>query len=759
MTQSSHTAPASAPVSLAIEGMSCASCVARVEKALRKVPSVNAASVNLATERATIEVADDNAVPALVKAVEDAGYKASVLETSHHHHGHEHRDEDIRVLTRDVAIAALFTIPVFILEMGTHLFPAFHTWLMGYVPHQAMLLFSFALTTIVLFGPGLRFYKTGVPALLKGAPEMNSLIVLGATAAYGYSLLVTFAPALLPPGAHSVYYEAAAVIVTLILVGRLLEARAKGQAGAAIERLAGQQAKSARVLENGTPVETPLDQVKVGDLIMVRPGEKIAVDGEVTEGVTHIDESMISGEPIPVAKGVGDTVVGGTINKEGALTFRATKVGADTMLAQIIRMVEDAQGSKLPIQALVDQVTAWFVPVVIAIALATFFVWLVFGPDPALTFGLINAVAVLIIACPCAMGLATPTSIMVGTGRAAELGVLFRKGEALQQLRKADVVAFDKTGTLTIGRPSLTDVVTAPGFDEAEILAKVASAEAFSEHPTAEAIVAGARDRGLTLAKAQDFEAVPGQGIKASVEGSTVLVGSAGFLEANGIDIAPLADDAEALSSAGKSPIFAGIDGRLAATLAVADTLRPGARDTIAALHEAGLLVALISGDNRRTAQAVAHELGIDEVRAQVLPADKAAAVKTLREGGRIVAFVGDGINDAPALAEADIGLAVGTGTDAAIQSADIVLVGGDPRRVLTALAVSRATITNIKQNLVWAFGYNVALIPVAAGLLYPLWGITLSPMLGAGAMALSSVFVVANALRLRTIAIKETRP
>lgn len=757
MTQSVHTHSNSTPVSLAIEGMTCASCVARVEKALLKVPSVNSATVNLATERATVEAANDDTVPALLKAVENVGYKATVIEAGKRHDAHEHRDEDIRVLTRDVGIAAVLTLPLFVLEMGSHLYDPMHHWLLGYAPQQTWNLIYFVLATLVLFVPGLRFYKTGVPALLKGAPEMNSLVALGATAAYGYSLVTTFAPGLLPAEARFVYYEAAAVIVTLILVGRLLEARAKGRAGAAIERLAGQQAKSARVLKGGTPVETPLDQVAVGDIILVRPGEKIAVDGEVVEGASHIDESMISGEPIPVAKAEGDSVVGGTINKEGALTFRATKVGADTMLAQIIRMVEDAQGSKLPIQAMVDQVTAWFVPAVIAIAVATFFVWLVFGPDPALTFGLINAVAVLIIACPCAMGLATPTSIMVGTGRAAELGVLFRKGEALQQLRKAGVVAFDKTGTLTEGRPALADVVAASGFDEAEVLARVAAAEAASEHPTAEAIVKGAAERGLTLAKATGFKATPGQGITATVEGSTVLVGSTRFLEGNGIATAPLAAAAEALSEAGKSPIFAAIDDKLAATLAVADTLRPGAKGTIAALHAQGLSVALITGDNHRTAQAVACELGIDEVQAEVLPADKAAAVKALRQDGRIVAFVGDGINDAPALAEADIGLAVGTGTDAAIDSADVVLVGGDPTRVLTAIEVSRATITNIKQNLVWAFGYNVALIPVAAGLLYPLWGITLSPMLGAGAMALSSVFVVANALRLRAVTIKET--
>jgi heavy metal translocating P-type ATPase len=754
MTQ---TAQKSAPVSLSIEGMTCASCVARVEKALRKVPSVTDASVNLATNRATVDLAgNDDAVPALVEAIKGAGYKATPIEAGHGHHGHHHHDEDIQVLTRDVIIAAVLTIPVFLFEMSVHFVPGFHEWVMSFMSHQTMLLLSFVPTTLVLFGPGLRFLKVGIPALLKGAPEMNSLVALGTLAAYGYSLVVTFAPQVLPHDAHFAYYEAAAVIVTLILVGRLLEARAKGEAGAAIQRLAGQQAKSARVLRDGKPVETPLDAVVVGDLVLVRPGEKVAVDGEIVEGASHVDESMISGEPIPVAKTAGDLVVGSTINKEGAFTFRATKVGADTMLAQIIRLVEEAQGGKLPIQTLVDRITGWFVPVVILIALATFAAWLVFGPSPALSFALVNAVAVLIIACPCAMGLATPTSIMVGTGRAAELGVLFRKGEALQQLRGVDVVAFDKTGTLTQGKPALTDIVTAEGFAEDEVLALIAAAEAASEHPLAHAIVSAAEARGLTLAKPAGFAATPGKGISADIGGRHVLVGSARFLADEGIDAASLTTAAEALAAAGKSPVHAAIDGKAAAVVAVADTIKPSAKAAVSALHRRGLRVALISGDNRRAAEAVARELGIDEVLAEVLPADKAAAVKGLRQGGRTVAFVGDGINDAPALAEADVGIAMGTGTDAAIDSADVILVGGDPMKAVTAIELSRATLTNIKENLVWAFGYNVLLIPVAAGVFFPAFGLTLSPMLAAGAMALSSVFVVANALRLNTVTVKE---
>ena len=653
-------------------------------------------------------------------------------------------------LRRDFLIAGLLTLPIFIVEMGSHLYPPMHHWVMGAIPTQTLHIAYFVMTSIVMFGPGLRFFRKGYPALFRAAPDMNSLVALGTTAAYGYSVVATFAPKLLPPEARFVYYEAAAVIITLILLGRLLETRAKGRTSHAISRLVGLQAKSARVERNGVVSDVALDAVVPGDIVIVRPGELIAVDGEVVDGSSYVDESMISGEPVPVAKSVGTGVIGGTINKTGSFRFRATKVGADTMLAQIIRLVEAAQGSKLPIQMLVDKVTGWFVPAVMAIAAITFVVWLVFGPSPAHTFAMINAVAVLIIACPCAMGLATPTSIMVGTGRAAELGVLFRKGEALQQLRAARIVAFDKTGTLTQGKPELTDLFVAEGFEESSVLALVAALETGSEHPIGEAIVRAAEARKLKLAPVADFEALPGHGVAGMVDGHKVEVGSHHHFAARNYDMGELVERSMQLADDGKTPVYAAIDGRLAAAIAVADKIKPTSRAVVDALRKAGVRVAMITGDNRRTAQAIARQLGIDDVMAEILPEGKMDAIRQLQQGGTVVAFVGDGINDAPALVGADIGIAVGTGTDVAIESADVVLIGGNLKGVADAIAVSNATMRNIAQNLFWAFGYNVLLIPIAAGLLYPSFGILLSPMIGAGAMAMSSVFVVGNALRLR---------
>jgi Cu+-exporting ATPase len=538
--------------------------------------------------------------------------------------------------------------------------------------------------------------------------------------------------------------------VTLILLGRLLEAKARGRTSAAISKLVGLQPKVARVKRAGRSLEVPLDQVLAGDIVEVRPGERLAVDGVVIAGSSFVDQSMITGEPIPVAKGEGAEVVGGTINKTGSFTYRATKVGADTLLAQIIRMVEQAQGAKLPIQALVDRITAWFVPAVMAVAAFTFLVWFLFGPEPAFTFGLVNAVAVLIIACPCAMGLATPTSIMVGTGRAAELGVLFAKGEALQSLRGTSVVALDKTGTLTAGRPELTDFETAEGFTADEALALAATVESRSEHPIATAITAAAEAKGLGLPPLEGFEAVPGFGARGRAGGVEVAVGADRYMERLGLDVAPFRDVAERLGRQGRTPLYAAIGGRLAAIIAVADPVKPSTPAAIAALHAMGLKVAMITGDNRRTAEAIASGLGIDEVVAEVLPEGKVEAIRRLKSGGRKVAFVGDGINDAPALAEADVGIAIGTGTDIAIESADVVLISGDLAGVPTAIGLSQATIRNIRENLFWAFAYNALLIPVAAGALYPVNGTLLSPMIAAGAMALSSIFVVGNALRLR---------
>lgn len=738
--------------SLGIEGMTCASCVGRVEKAIRAVPGVASASVNLATERAEVAFASSTDIPAVIRAIEGAGYQARAIgaDAREDNQAAEARAKELVSLRWSLAVAALLTLPIFVIEMGSHFIPAVHLFVMEHIGMQESRYLQFALATLVLFGPGLRFFRKGIPALLRGTPDMNSLVAVGTLAAWGYSVVATFAGDLLPSGTANVYYEAAAVIVTLILLGRLLEARAKGRTSEAIKRLVGLTPKTARVLRGGEAVEVPLAEVKTGDILLVRPGDKIAVDGEVIEGSSYVDESMITGEPVPAVKSAGAQVVGGTINKTGSFTFRATKIGADTVLAQIIRMVETAQGAKLPIQALVDKVTAWFVPAVMAIAAVTFAIWLIFGPDPALAFALVNAVAVLIIACPCAMGLATPTSIMVGTGRAAEMGVLFRKGEALQALRGAGIIALDKTGTLTEGRPELTDLVTAEGFARDEVLGLVAAVEAQSEHPIAEAIVKAAKRSTLMLGKSLDFIATPGMGVKASVDGRLVEVGADRLMAALGLSLTPFASAAEQLAAEGKSPLYAAIDGRLAAILAVADPIKATTPQAIAALHAQGLKVAMITGDNRRTAEAIARKLGIDDVVAEVLPDGKVGALERLRRDGAKLAFVGDGINDAPALAAADVGIAIGTGTDVAIEAADVVLMSGDLTGVPNAIALSRATIRNIKQNLFWAFAYNAALVPIAAGALYPLYGVLLSPVLAAAAMALSSVFVLGNALRLK---------
>jgi P-type Cu+ transporter len=741
---------ASQDIAIGVEGMTCASCVGRVEKAIAAVPGVVSASVNLATERATLKLMGGTPVSAIEAAVRKAGYVPHRIAAA----GAPDAQQAARAveygrLKRDFAIAAIFTLPLFVMEMGAHFVPGFAHRLHG-IDRPSLHLFYFVLASIVQFGPGLRFYAKGIPALLSLSPDMNSLVVLGSSAAWAYSVVVTFFPGLMPEGTANVYFEASAVIVTLILLGRLLEAKAKGRTSAAIAKLVGLQPKTARVVRGGEVEETPLDQVVAGDILEVRPGERLAVDGEVIAGSSYVDESMITGEPVPVAKPQGAGVVGGTINKTGSFTYRATKVGSDTLLAQIIRMVGQAQGAKLPIQALVDRITSWFVPAVMGAAAVTFLVWFLFGPEPAFAFGLVNAVAVLIIACPCAMGLATPTSIMVGTGRAAELGVLFRKGEALQSLRKASVIALDKTGTLTAGRPELTDLDVTQGFTADEALALAAAVESRSEHPIATAIAAAAKAKGLAVPMLETFEAEPGFGAKGRAGGRDVAIGADRYMLKLGLDVAAFHEVAERLGRQGKTPLYAAVDGRLAAIIAVADPIKPSTPAAIAALHAMGLKVAMITGDNRRTAEAIAASLGIDEVVAEVLPEGKVDTIRRLKQGGRSVAFVGDGINDAPALAAADVGIAIGTGTEIAIESADVVLMSGDLAGVPTAIGLSQATIRNIKQNLFWAFAYNVLLIPVAAGVLYPLSGTLLSPMIAAGAMALSSVFVVGNALRLR---------
>lgn len=735
---------------LVIEGMGCASCVGKVERALKALPGVTEAVVNFATERAMVKGVVGTHL--LTEAIQKLGYKARVIENgeNNHHSSTSLKQAELATLKRDLLIAATLAAPVFAIEMGSHLISGIHHWVMQNIGTTWSWYIQFLLTTLVLLFPGRRFYLKGFPALGRLSPDMNSLVAVGTLAAYSYSVVATFAPNLLPSGTVNVYYEAAAVIVALVLLGRYLEAQAKGRTSQAIQRLVGLQAKVARVRRNGAFTDIPLDQVVTGDIVEVRPGAQVPVDGEVLEGQSYVDESMLTGEPIPVEKSAGSLVFGGTVNQKGSFRFQAHAVGSQTMLAQIIRLVEQAQGSKLPIQALVDKVTLWFVPAVMGTAALTFLLWFFLGPPPALTFALVNAVAVVIIACPCAMGLATPTSIMVGTGRGAELGILFRKGEALQLLKDAQVVAFDKTGTLTQGHPVLTDLQVLEGFTRADVLQSTAAVESRSEHPIARAIVAASQAEQLPQLEPSDFESITGMGVRAIVDEVKVEVGADRFMTELGLDMNVFASAANQLAKEGKSPLYVAIGGRLAAVLAVADPIKTSTPDAIAALHKLGLKVAVITGDNQGTAQAIASQLGIDEVVAEVLPEGKVEAVQQLQKSYGKVAFVGDGINDAPALASADVGLAIGTGTDVAIESADVVLMSGSLQAVPTAIALSKATIGNIRQNLFWAFAYNTALIPIAAGILYPTHGLLLSPMFAAGAMATSSVFVLANALRLR---------
>lgn len=739
-----------AETALTVDGMTCASCVARIERALKAWPGVTGAEVNLATGNAVVHHMAGAVTPSeLAAVVKRAGYDATPMHkattpVSARHDAEAHR------LRGSLIWSAVLTLPVFVLAMGAHMIPGFHMLIMRTIGMQADQLIQFALTTAVLLGPGRQFLTHGFPMLLRATPDMNSLVALGASAAWGYSTLATFAPGLLPEGSANVYFEAAAVIVTLILLGRMLEARAKGRAGQAISRLVGLAPATAHTRRNGVLIDLPVEELRTGDLIEIRPGERIAADGTVEEGTSWVDRAMLTGEPAPVETGPGAEAIGGTVNGAGALTLRVTRTGDDATLARIIRMVADAQGGKLPIQALVDRVTLWFVPTVMAVAALTVLVWLVFGPSPTLGHALVAGVSVLIIACPCAMGLATPTSIMVGTGRGAELGLLFRKGDALQRLEGAKVVAFDKTGTLTEGHPRLTELTVTPGFDLTDTLGLAAAVEARSEHPIARAIVAEAEGRGLSLPAATAVTARPGFGITATVAGRQIAVGAARMMTGDGIDITAFAVVAGRLGDEGKTPILVAVDGKLAAILAVSDPVKPTAAATIAALHAAGVKTALISGDTRAAADRIAAALGMDHVVAEVLPEGKVAAIDVLRQAHGAVAFVGDGINDAPALAAADVGIAIGTGTDVAIETADLVLMSGDPAGVATAVALSRAVMRNIRQNLGWAFGYNVLLVPVAAGVLYPLNGMMLSPMLAAGAMAASSVIVVSNALRLR---------
>jgi Cu+-exporting ATPase len=724
---------ATGTIDLPITGMSCANCVQNVERALRKVDGVLRADVNLASERATVEYLPSVVtLEGLKKAIEDAGYGVIIVEGEVQAEDVEARarEEEIRRQRHLLIVGLLFTIPTFVLSMGIDL---------GLVPHfQWSKYVLLALATPVQFYVGRQFYRGTWKSLKQRSAGMDTLIAMGSSAAYFYSLAATF----LISG--HVYYETAAMIITLIILGKYLEARAKGRTSEAMKRLLGLRPKTARVIRDGQERDVPVEEVLVGDLVVVRPGEKIPVDGTVVDGRSSVDESMITGESLPVAKEVGDEVIGATINKAGSFKFSATKVGKDTVLAQIVRLVEQAQGSKAPVQRLADKVAGVFVPAVIGAAVLTFLAWFVIG-GAGLERSLINMVAVLVIACPCAMGLATPTAVMVGTGKGAEQGILIKSGESLERAGTLDTVVLDKTGTITEGQPRVTDVVALGSLPEDEVLRLAASAEKGSEHPLGEAIVEAAEARGLLLDEAQDFEAVAGQGIVASLSGKKVLLGNQTLMENHALDLGPAEEEMARLQGEGKSTMLLALHGTLQGLIAVADTVKEGSVEAVARLRDMGLQVVLLSGDNQRTARAIADQVGIDRVLAEVLPEDKAQEVKKLQDEGHVVAMVGDGINDAPALAQADIGMAIGTGTDVAMEVGDVVLMRGDLRSVPQAIQLSRKTMGTIKGNLFWAFAYNTAGIPIAAlGVLVP-W-------MAAAAMAFSSVFVVSNSLRLRGV-------
>ena len=738
---------------MSVSNMSCASCAGRVDKALWQLPGVLAVDVNLATE--TVQVTYTPGLASrtdFIAASTAAGYAAQEHSEDSHGQVQARKQQLAEAYGRRSRLAVFLAAPVIILGMGGHILPGFERLIADVIGQKANWIIQCIFATAVLFGPGLDFYRRGFPALWRGAPDMNSLVALGTGAAYAFSLIATFLPQVLPEGVSGVYYEPASLIVVLILFGRDLENRAKGRTGKAIQSLLGLRVKTAQVRRAGEFVECPIEEIVVGDVLSLRPGERVAVDGVVHEGSSYIDESMITGEPRPVEKSTGAALTAGTVNGMGHVIYEARRVGHDTTLSQIIQLVEQAQGAKLPIKALVDRLTLWFVPMVLILAFVTVTVWMIWGPAPALPYALVAGVCVLIIACPCAMGLATPTSIMVGTGRAAEMGVLFRKGDALQLLADVDVIAFDKTGTLTRGQPVLTDLDVADGLGRRAALQVMASVEQGSDHPIARAIVMAAAEEGLDLLPIQDGQTYAGLGLSAHVAGEEVILGTERFMRERGIDVKGYHGSAEALASQGKSVIFAARAGQVIALAGVSDALKPSTQGAIAQLKAAGITVVMLTGDRRDAALQIAADLGIDQVHAELLPADKSRVLAELKTKARQLAFVGDGINDAPALAAADIGIALGTGTDVAVESADIVLMSGDLLGVVNAIEMSRLTLRNIKQNLFWAFGYNVALIPVAAGALYPAFGMLLSPILAAAAMALSSIFVLANALRLRYV-------
>ena len=742
-------------VELAIEGMHCASCVQKVERELAALPGVLAATVNLAAETARVRTVPGAVEPGdLVRALERAGYDAREIGDASLAEAEREasRSSELALLRRRWLVAFALWVPFGIFEMAPHLL-----MLAGAPVHGWPLLppwLQLVLATPILAYSGRHFFVGAWKGLKHRSADMNTLVATGTGAAYGYSAAATLAPGVFRSAGIEphVYFEAAATIVTLILLGTWLEVRAKGRTGEAIRALLGLRPDAARVRRGGTEVEVPLADVRVGDVVVVRPGERVPVDGEVIEGRSAIDESMLTGESMPVEKGPGDGVIGATMNRSGSFAFRATRVGADTALARIVRLVREAQGSKAPVQRLADLVAAYFVPIVIAVAIATFVLWFVLGPEPSSTYAVVASVAVLIIACPCALGLATPTAIMVGTGRGASMGILIKDARSLETAQSVDVIVLDKTGTVTRGEPSVTDVLPAEGIAADALLAIAAAAERGSEHPIGEAIVREAGARGLAIPRATEFAALAGRGVEAEVDGKSVLIGTSDLLESHGI--APTGAELERireLADEGKSVVRVALAGRAAGLLAVADVVQEGSAEAVAALRKRGLDVVMLTGDDRRTAAAIAKRVGIDTVLAEVQPEEKAARVRELQDSGKRVAMVGDGINDAPALAQADVGIAIGTGTDVAIEAGDITLIRPDLRGVAQAIALSARTMRTIKQNLFFAFVYNVVGIPIAAGLLWPWTGVLMAPWVGALAMVLSDVTVMGNSLKLRT--------